>query len=305
MSDGVWRLILGAGAGAADADEADALAPVAADGPTNMAIDQALLQSVAAGGTPVLRLYRWAPPTLSFGRNQPARGLYDTASAAGRGIDFVRRPTGGQAVLHDDELTYAVVAPVAVVGRPRTAYRRINEALVSGLRGLGVAAGAVADAGDLTGRGGSASSPPAAGGRSWAEACFQRPERGEVVVGGRKLVGSAQRTESRTILQHGSILLGGTQAPAEELLLEGAGARGRAGVAAVGGVGRGGVPGWTTLEAELGRRPSLEELVEAVVGGFTAVLGTSLARSTLASAESSAVGHLRSRFTSGGWTWRR
>src|SRR5690606_17704432 len=115
------------------------LAPV--HGATNMALDHALLESVKAGGPPVLRLYRWDPPTLSFGRNQPARGLYDHAAARARGIAFVRRPTGGQAVLHGDELTYAVVASIGALGKPREAYRRINGALVGGLRELGVGAG--------------------------------------------------------------------------------------------------------------------------------------------------------------------
>jgi lipoyl(octanoyl) transferase len=274
-----WRLVLG--------DGAASLEPC--DGATNMAIDQALLAAVAAGAAPVLRLYRWSPATLSFGRNQPARGLYDTAAAAARGIDFVRRPTGGQAVLHDDELTYAVVAPVAVVGRPRAAYHWINEALVRGLRAAGVEASVAA-----------APAPAPAPARSWTEACFQRPERGELVVAGRKLVGSAQRTESHTILQHGSILVGGTQAAAEELLLGGPPPSPAPGMGA-----RAGAPGWTTLEAELDRRPSMDSLVTAVVSGFSAALGTSLAPSTLSSEESGATEELRPRFASQEWTWRR
>jgi len=276
---GGWRLILGDGVELSG----DTVDP--ADGPTNMAIDQALLDAVARGAPPVVRLYRWSPATLSFGRNQPARDLYDIDAAADRGITFVRRPTGGQAVLHHHELTYAVVAPVARVGRPRSAYRRINEALVIGLRELGVAA-AMADGGG----------PP--GQRNWSDACFQRPERGEVVVGGRKLVGSAQRTERHTILQHGSILVGGTQAAAEELLLP-------TGSGGAQGARPGADPGWTTLEAELGRRPSLDALGAAVVHGFTTVLGTSLARTLLTSEEAGATGDLRPRFASAEWTWRR
>ena len=85
-----WRLVLG-----------DGVTEGPRDGATNMALDQALLDAVCGGAAPVLRLYRWSPATLSFGRNQPARGLYDPVEAARRGIDFVRRPTGGQAVLHD------------------------------------------------------------------------------------------------------------------------------------------------------------------------------------------------------------
>jgi lipoyl(octanoyl) transferase len=271
-----WRLVLGDGRG---------LQP--ADGPSNMAIDAALLHSVRTGGAPVVRLYRWSPACLSFGRNQPARGLYDLPAASRQGIDFVRRPTGGQAVLHDQELTYAVVAQVATIGRPRGAYRRINDALVAGLRSLGLPAA-------LAG-----GSEPAAAAMpvSWSEACFRRPAAGEVMVGGRKVVGSAQRAESGVILQHGSLLVGGSQAAAEELLLDGSGLGASP--------APGGGPGWTTLETELGARPDWDALVAALTAGFEGALGTSLAPSALLAPEAAEAGRLRERFRSGAWTWRR
>lgn len=271
-----WRLVDG------DGGHPAGVAPL--DGALNMAIDQALLDSVAAGGAPVLRLYRWSPATLSFGRNQPARGLYDEAAAAQRGIGFVRRPTGGQAVLHDDELTYAVIAPVAVVGKPRSAYRRINEALVAGLTALGLDA---AVAGPAKGPGGLDRA-----GTSWLDACFRHPAEGEIVVAGRKLVGSAQRTESHTILQHGSILVGGTQSGAEELLLQ-----------PTPGPRRN--EGWTTVEAELGSRPEMEALTAGLVMGFEVTFGITLARTPLTSRERAGAGELRDRFRSREWTWRR
>ncbi len=109
-----------------------------APGAWNMAADEALAASVAGGGPPVLRVYRWSPACLSLGRNQPARGRYDVRALAERGIDVVRRPTGGRAVLHHRELTYAVAAPEALLGGPRRAYAAINAALVAGLRTLGV-----------------------------------------------------------------------------------------------------------------------------------------------------------------------
>lgn len=268
-----WRLILGTGAG---------LDPE--DGVTNMAMDTALLESVAAGAAPVLRLYRWAPACLSFGRNQPARGLYDLDGAARDGVDLVRRVTGGQAVLHDDELTYCVVAPVAVIGGPRDAYRRINGALVTGLRALGVGAGLAA-------------APGAGGGLDWRAACFRRPAAGEVVAGGRKLVGSAQRMEARVVLQHGSILLGGSQARTERLLRDGReSARHDAG---------GGAVGWTTLDAELGERPAWDTLVAALITAFEGALGTRLAPGTPRASETECAGCQRERFASPAWTWRR
>jgi lipoyl(octanoyl) transferase len=236
-----------------------------------------------------VRLYRWSPACLSFGRNQPARGLYDLPSAYRRGIEFVRRPTGGQAVLHDQELTYAVVAPVATIGRPRAAYRRINEALVAGLRSLGLPA-ALAGGSEPT----AASLPVPV---SWSEACFRRPAVGEVVVGGRKVVGSAQRAERGVILQHGSLLVAGSQAAAEDLLLDGSG------LAA--SPAPGGGPGWTTLEAELGARPPWDVVVAALMAGFARALGTSLAPSALLAPEAAEAGRQRERFRSGAWTWRR
>lgn len=290
MVAGGWRLL------------GDALSPPA-DGATNMALDAALLESVVAGAGPVVRFYRWDRPTLSFGRNQPAAGRYDRAAARERGIAFVRRPTGGQAVLHADELTYAVVAPVAVIGRPRTAYRRINEALVTGLRRLGVAAemaelAELAEAAEVAeGTEGAATAAGAAGpGADWAAACFREPAAGEVVVGGRKLIGSAQRCEGRVILQHGSLLLAGSQAPAEELLLRPpappAGARPEGG-------------GWTTLEDVLGRRPALAELVDALVAGWLETVGTALAPARPSVEETMRARALRAEFASPEWTWRR
>ena len=276
-SHGGWRLLLGV----ADRNGGPA-EPRAADGATNMAIDRALLEAVEDGGLPIVRLYRWASPTLSFGRNQPAAGCYDQATARARGIAFVRRPTGGQAVLHADELTYAVVAPVAAIGKPREAYRRINRALVGALRGLGLDATLAVRA------------RPGAAGRSWLAACFREPAAGEVVVGGRKLVGSAQRCEGRVVLQHGSILVSGSQAAAEELLLDGSGAAAPSPDT-----------GWTTLEAELGRRPSWTELAAAISAGFEETIGTALAPARLSVEETTRVKELRVTFASPDWTWRR
>ncbi|HSR42176.1 MAG TPA: hypothetical protein VLL48_08395, partial [Longimicrobiales bacterium] len=158
-----------------------------------MAADHALARDLPSDQA-VLRLYGWSGPTLSLGRNEPARGRYDPDLARRLGVALVRRPTGGRAVLHHREVTYAVAAPVAPFGGLRSAYRAINAALVRGLARLGVPAGL---AGSDAAGGGLA---PDAG------ACFRAPAPGEVVVGGRKLVGSAQVRFGGTLLQHGSIL---------------------------------------------------------------------------------------------------
>lgn len=179
-----------------------------APGAWNMAVDAALVESARAATPsppPVLRFYRWSPPCLSLGRNQPARGEYDPGAIRARGIDVVRRPTGGRAVLHDRELTYSVIVADGVLGSPRAAYRAINRALVAGLRRLGVPA-------ELQPRGDRQAPIPS------LTPCFKEPVEGEVVAAGRKLVGSAQRREGGVILQHGSLLLDGDQSELRDLL---------------------------------------------------------------------------------------
>ena len=105
-----------------------------------MAVDAALVDSVREIGTPTLRFYGWNPACLSLGRNQPAAGHYDESRLAAAGIEVVRRSTGGRAVLHDRELTYAVIIPDRLFGTPRAAYLTISEALADALRALGVRA---------------------------------------------------------------------------------------------------------------------------------------------------------------------
>lgn len=161
-----------------------------------MALDHAMARCLGADQG-VVRFYAWSPHTISFGRNEPARGRYDPAAAAREGLGFVRRPTGGRAVLHAREVTYCAVLPVRALGGLRLAYLRINEGLVEGLRALGAPAHVATD--------GSVVAPDAG-------PCFQVPAPGEVVLGGRKLVGSAQVRMGSTILQHGSVILDGDQA---------------------------------------------------------------------------------------------
>jgi lipoate-protein ligase A len=227
----------------------------------------------------VLRLYRWSPACLSLGRNQPARGLYDRTRARDLGLDIVRRPTGGLAVLHDDEVTYAVIAPAALFGGPRAAYTAINGLLVTALRRLGVPA-------ELATR--SVPAPALASGRP-TPPCFDSPAAGEVVARGRKLVGSAQRTERRTILQHGSILLAGAQS---RVLALAAGAGSPDG-------------GHATLADVLGAAPQRDDVVAAIAAAFRADGGISLASAELSSAEQTRARALTSHFADDAWTWRR
>lgn len=160
----------------------------------NMAVDSALLDLADQEGAAFLRLYAWEPYCLSFGRHEPAGHRYDGARIRELGLDCVRRPTGGRAVWHARELTYAVAAPLAVFGGLREAYRRIHEILADALHALGAAP-------ELAGMPESRIMSPAAG------PCFSTPVGGEVLIERRKVVGSAQLRQGSAFLQHGSLLL--------------------------------------------------------------------------------------------------
>jgi lipoate-protein ligase A len=234
----------------------------AAPGAWNMAIDEALAESVAAGaGPPVLRLYRWAPPCLSLGFTQPSAAA-DAAFCAARGVDVVRRPTGGRAVLHHLELTYGFAAPLG--SGPFTfdlqaAYRTICAALVEGLARLGVPA-------RLSGTPEEPMIRP-----TEAIPCFVGPAAGEVIVGGRKLIGSAMRRVGDAILQHGAILEGWDGA------LQ-AGCLGLPDDASL-------RPAVVTLADLLGAAPAPEAHAAAIAAGFETAFGVVLEESSLNAVE--------------------
>lgn len=171
--------------------------PLPRPGFQHMAIDTALLDRARQGAAPVLRLYRWHPHCLSFGRHEPALRRYDRGRIEARALDVVRRPTGGRAVWHANELTYSVTGPIALLGSLREAYAAVHELLAIALRRLGVPA-------LLAPR-------PVAPAALDRGACFSTPAGGEVVAHGAKLVGSAQVRRDAGLLQHGSILLDGKQ----------------------------------------------------------------------------------------------
>lgn len=244
--------------------------------------------AIAAGlppGTGTVRFYRWSPATLSLGRNEPVTVGYRDFLRRRPGIGVVRRPTGGRAVIHDRELTYSVALPARAFGGPRGAYRKVHEGLVEGLRGLGVDARAA----------GGRVLPPDAG------PCFVEPAGGEIVVRGRKLVGSAQVRIGGAVLQHGSVLLVADQ----RALLNGrAPAEGPARSPAR--EGNGGVsPGPVTLAEVLAETPSWERLVRAFGDGLARALGGEWRPGTLTEGERARAAELESRYASSEWTWRR
>ena len=173
----------------------------ALDGRTNMAVDGRLLTAVEEADVPrtIVRFYSWTKPTISLGRNQKVEKAVDLEFCGEQGIDVVHRPTGGRAVLHDDELTYAIASNDAERfdgGSVYATYRRISEAMTEGYRRLGVD---VVLAPDTSRRG---LSP-----KDRDDPCFVSPSRYELMVKGRKIVGSAQRRLRHGFLQHGSMLI--------------------------------------------------------------------------------------------------
>jgi lipoate-protein ligase A len=179
------------------------LDPLPRPGWQNMALDAALLDRARRTGAMVLRLYRWTPSCLSFGRHEPAARRYDRSRIESLGLDTVRRPTGGRAVWHAHELTYSITAPLGAFGGLREAYLEIHAMLAGAVRRLG------ADV-EL------ARQPERTPGLA-AGACFAGAVGGELLSNGDKLVGSAQLREGGALLQHGSLLLDGDQHLVTEL----------------------------------------------------------------------------------------
>lgn len=238
----------------------------AIDGQLNMALDRAIQLAREEGSAPpTLRLYRWARPTVTIGRFQSLAGV-DLEQCDRRGIDVVRRLTGGRGVLHDDELTYSVVASVDD-GIPRgvaASYRVLCAALVEAYTTLGVAA-------QLTERDGVGSA---------SAACYLATTRADLSLGALKLSGSAQVWHGATVLQHGSFTL------SRDVTREAA-------VFRLAELDREKLAGGTaTIEEALGRRPAPAEVSAAVVSGFEQALGVRLVPGELTAREAQLAGNL-------------
>lgn len=224
-----------------------------------MALDRAIQLTHQAGGVPpTLRLYRWETPTVTIGRFQKVSDV-DTEYCESHGIDVVRRFTGGRGVLHDDEVTYSIVAGLSD-GVPRgvsASYRLLCAGLAEAYRALGVDAALTAGS---------------RGDRDSA-ACYLHATAADLSLGARKLSGSAQVWSGATVLQHGSFTISRdvsreasvfklTPACAEEL------------------AGR-----TATLACVLGHAPTVEEVRAAVCKGVSSALDVSLAEGAITSAE--------------------
>ena len=260
-------------------------------GSWNMACDAALLDSVEHGDAPAtLRLYAWSPAAVSLGRHQPDPEPAAAALLASRGVEWVRRPTGGRAVWHgppEHELTYSVAArldepvlaagPAGVPGGLAAAYRRIHEILAAALASLGIEAALAPRRPVSPSRVATAIRPTS------RVACFAASVPHEITAGGRKLVGSAQRRGRRALLQHGSIPLAGEQ-----------------GILADAWPGSLAPSSATTVSAAAGREIGAEEAARAIADAFAAVLGMPLAPGALSARERRHVESTLTRSLAGG-----
>jgi lipoyl(octanoyl) transferase len=179
----------------------------------NMRRDTALLEAAAGGAGAVLRLFTFAPPGITLGRAQdPAREL-DLDRCRAAGVPWAVRPTGGRAIYHDEEWTYSLAAPLSDPGWGgglEAAYGKVSRLLVASLVHLGVPATLARgmERGDLAPRSALGAAAP----------CFASTARHEIVIEGRKVVGSAQRRTARALLQQGSVLLGSAHLRLAEVL---------------------------------------------------------------------------------------
>jgi len=253
-----------------------------------MAVDEAILLAVAAGeAPPTLRFFAWQPPCLSLGFSQPQADVdRDRLQALGWGL--VRRPTGGRAILHTDELTYSVIAPWAeprVAGAVVESYRHLSEGLLRGLELLGLCARA-----DKT------YAMPDRDAKG--AVCFEMPSNYEITVADKKLLGSAQTRKLGMVLQHGTLpLCGDITRICDVLRFESEEQRqlARARVAERA----------TTVEAVGGRPVTWLEAAQALAQGFSEKLNLTLDETELTAGEVRAAGQLLAeKYGSAAWNGR-
>ncbi|HOW87020.1 MAG TPA: biotin/lipoate A/B protein ligase family protein [Candidatus Aminicenantes bacterium] len=253
--------------------------PAPLPGSRNMAVDERLYDLARDSGRTYLRFYRWLRPTASLGYSQDAARVVDAEFCRAHGIDIVRRMTGGKLVLHDREVTYSMASADASVFTEtlRDSYRLISQALLAGLALLGVSA-RLAE-----------SSPP--GYAKGTMPCFAFPARDEIEIGGRKIVGSAQKRTGPLFLQHGSIIL-----DKDEALLAAVSRPGEAPESL----------GMTSLSEALGRPVDFEAAVGPLVQGFADRFGVAFEPISLAPADLDAVRAIEAdRYAAETWTFRR
>lgn len=266
-----------------------------AHGAWNMAIDEAILEAVGEGTVPcTLRLYDWTPPCLSLGYAQPISDV-NLKSLESLGWELVRRPTGGKAILHTDELTYSVIAShnePRLKGGVIESYRNIARALSQALQRVQIPADMVkkTNVNMIETRANSA--------EQQNPVCFDVPSNYELTVGGKKIIGSAQSRRSIGIIQHGTLPLSGDITRITSVLsFEDDRSRNRANQSLLAHA--------TTAESVLGFPLKWTVVAEAICDAFQEVLNLKLIISSLSPEElSRAEVLIHEKYTVQAWTMR-
>jgi lipoate-protein ligase A len=254
-----------------------------------MAVDEAILEASIRGDVPpTLRLYAWEPPCLSLGYAQPFSDV-DLAALNVRGWGLVRRPTGGRAILHTDELTYSVTGPATeprLAGSVLESYQILSQAILAALHLLHIPAEAhekplVAPGADPKG-----------------PVCFEVPSNYEITLDEKKLVGSAQARRKQGVLQHGSLpLYGDLSRITQALVFQDETQRARAAERI-----------WqraTTVERALGRTIAWGQAAQAYQTAFAQILNLDLLPSELSSGEKDRAGQLiQEKYAHSSWNER-
>lgn len=260
-----------------------------ARGAWNMAVDESILEHIGRGESlPTLRLYAWTPACLSLGHAQPFSDV-DVTRLKARGWEVVRRPTGGRAILHTDELTYSVIAPndePRVEGSVLESYNRLAQALLLAVKRLNIPVEMKEHAGHAS----SVTQPN--------PVCFEVPSTYEITVNGKKLIGSAQARKKQGVLQHGSLpLTGDLSRICQVLAFENESARENAAKRLLERA--------ATVESALGREVGWESAAQAFVGAFEAQLGLRFERGELSESESKRAEELvKEKYDHPSWTER-
>jgi len=274
-------------------------------GTFNMELDRSLADRLLRrDGNPMLRVYGWDPHAVSIGYNQ-SMDDFDARKLREAGIDIVRRPTGGRAILHTDELTYSVAGPQnepRFAGSVLESYQALSQALLFALNTLGIPAQALEKPGQAVSPG----VEPALDGSTSAQAekapqnpvCFEVPSNYEITVGGKKLIGSAQARRKAGVLQHGSLpLTGDLTRVVQALDFPDPAARERAAQRLLSRA--------ATVEQVLGRPLSWEEAAQAFIAGFESALSLKLELAEPSAAEKARAAQLlRDKYTNPEWTDR-
>ncbi|MGB1249343.1 MAG: lipoate--protein ligase family protein [Candidatus Promineifilaceae bacterium] len=258
-----------------------------ADGASNMAIDQAIGDAVRTGRSlPTLRFYRWQPACISLGQSQSA-DLLDQSRCATFGWQIVRRATGGRTVLHADELTYSIAIPQTdprAKGGVLQSYQRLSLGLQAGLTLAGLAP-------QRAQKDSAVSVPNDA-------ACFNTASVYELLVAGRKLIGSAQMRSRGLVLQHGSLPLRGDITRLIDGLNLDAGQRLAAKQRLLAQA--------ITLSEAMGCEINSADLVTHLTNGFASALNIDFVSSQLSDDEQAHAAQIRAqKFANLAWTYRK